>query len=188
MQTLHFRIRGIAPLLMHNGQLANPLNPIVKSIKELTNKGKKKTDDDLKRIMRLEWEGGMYFDEKVGPYIPGINIEACIRAGATFQRKGMDVVRGLMVLDDKVKLEYKGPRDPEKMYESGFVDVRGVRVNNSTTMRCRPLFSDWACEFDVSIDEEILNAKEIGGFVSTAGRLSGLCDFTPRFGRFELIE
>ena len=185
MQTLHFRISGVAPLLMHNGQLANPLNPIVKQIKEITGKGKKKTDDDILSLFRLEWEGGLYFDENLGPYIPGVNVESCIRAGATFQRKGMDVVRGLQVLEDKVKLEYKGPREMQALYDAGFRDVRGVVVNGNRTMRCRPIFSEWGAAFSVAINPELLNPSDVETFVKTAGALSGLCEYTPRFGRFE---
>ena len=36
VQTIGFRFVGIAPLLMHNGALANPLNPLVKEMKAIT--------------------------------------------------------------------------------------------------------------------------------------------------------
>ena len=47
--------------MMHNARLANPLDPLVQEIKKLTGK-RKKTEDDLLQIARLEWEGGFYFN------------------------------------------------------------------------------------------------------------------------------
>ena len=70
------RVRGIAPLICHNGQLVDPMNKWVRAIKKLTNKGKKKTDEDIAEIARLEFLGGLYAGEDGAPCVPGENIEA----------------------------------------------------------------------------------------------------------------
>jgi len=57
------------PLVMHNGRLADQLNPLAKRLKSLAAK-RKKSDDDLMEIQRVEWEGGLYYDPKIGPYVP----------------------------------------------------------------------------------------------------------------------
>ena len=41
--TLTYKITGDAPLIMHNGDLANPLSKAAKALKQVTGK-KKKTD------------------------------------------------------------------------------------------------------------------------------------------------
>jgi hypothetical protein len=46
METITFKIRGESQLLMHNGQLADPLNPYTKAMKSLTSK-RKKTDSEI---------------------------------------------------------------------------------------------------------------------------------------------
>ena len=53
VQTIGFRFVGIAPLLMHNGALANPLNPLVKEMKAITGL-RKKTDEHHLELQRLE--------------------------------------------------------------------------------------------------------------------------------------
>ena len=54
LSSLTFRCVGIAPLLMHNGSLANPLNPKVKEMKEITSL-RKKTDENHLELQRLEF-------------------------------------------------------------------------------------------------------------------------------------
>ena len=54
-----FRLTSVAPLLMHNGQLSDPLNPWAQAIKRITDK-RKKTLADLEEVGRLEWYGGLY--------------------------------------------------------------------------------------------------------------------------------
>ena len=51
-------IRGIAPLLMHNGQLANPLNPLAKEMKKVTSV-RTKTDEHHLELQRLEFLAGL---------------------------------------------------------------------------------------------------------------------------------
>ncbi|CAO3452058.1 hypothetical protein [Azospirillum largimobile] len=50
-QSLSFQITGVSPLLMHNGRLADPLDPLVKDIKKLSCK-RPKTEADLERITK----------------------------------------------------------------------------------------------------------------------------------------
>lgn len=53
-QTLHFRITGIAPLLMHNGRLADPLDPHSKALADAARRRGKIEADHLE-IARLEF-------------------------------------------------------------------------------------------------------------------------------------
>ena len=51
-------------------------------------------------------------------------------------------------------------------------------------IRSRPRFSNWSLTFTVNYDEHVLQATDIDGFLDTAGRLIGLCDWRPKHGRF----
>jgi len=183
-------IEGVSPILMHNGQLANPLNPIVKQMKEITSKHhSKKTESDTFELMRLEYMGGLYIDDKKGPYIPCEAMEGTIRAGATISRKGKQVIAGLQVDPDKIKLIYDGPRDADKLYDKGFVDVRVVALNKSAKiMRTRPRFDKWSAEFEIMTIDEVLSLDEVRGFIEKAGILKGIMDYRPKFGRFIIKE
>ena len=101
------------------------------------------------------------------------------------QKLGKHAKRGLMVLEDKVHLHYDGPRQAEKLAaDPRFVDVRGVRVSMAKLMRCRPRFNDWTAECTVAFDSEQINENEVRQIIENAGRLVGVGDFRPRFGRF----
>ena len=53
MATIKLKLTGINRMLMHNGRLANPLNPYSKAKSKLTAK-RKKTEEDLIQIMSVE--------------------------------------------------------------------------------------------------------------------------------------
>lgn len=185
-ETIKCRITGVAPLLMHNAQLADPLNRFTRAIKEITAKGRKKTDTDLENLSKLEFMGGLYLDEKGHPAIPGECIEGMIRDGARKSRKGKDAQCGI-ISDGVWALSYDGPKDAEKLWlDERFRDYRGCGVNNSRVMRMRPKFPVWSLSFDISFQPEVANRSDIEKWLSDAGQFVGLCDFRPRFGRFEV--
>lgn len=183
MRQLKVKIQGRSPLLMHSDRFANPLDPATKAHKELTGK-RKKTDSDHEAIARSEWMGSLYHDDKIGPYIPGQNLDASLQEAAKLQKLGKKFKQAVMVVENEVPLQYKGPRDPEGLFAAGFIDVRGVKVAMAKLMRCRPKFNEWACEFTVAYNEEVLNAEEVRKAILDAGELIGVCDYRPRYGKF----
>lgn len=184
---VEFTIRGVAPLLCHNGQLADPLNPFAIALKEVTGK-RKKTEADHIEMGRLEFLGGLYVDEKGAPCIPGLNIEAMLIDAAKKSKMGPAAKAGI-ISDGNWPITYEGPKSPEKMWASGnFKDRRGVGVQGSTVIRTRPIFRNWSLTFTVSFLPALLNKKDITDFLATAGQIIGLGDFVPRFGRFEVAK
>lgn len=186
METLTLRITGTSPLMMHSDKLANPLHPLTKAHKELTGK-RKKTDEDHIAIARSEFLAGAYWDERVGFYIPGQNFDATFWAGAKLQKLGVHWKRGALVITDKAKLIFDGPSTPEQLWEDQrFVDCRGVKVGQAKLMRYRPIFLDWAAELDVAVNVDVLDIEEAKKAIEDAGKLIGVCEYRPRFGRFEV--
>lgn len=189
-ECITFTIKGIVPLLMHSAKLADPLSPYSQGMRKITNKkAKDRTDDDLLELARLEWFGGLYYDAEKGPIIPGVNIEAMLNRAARAQRKGKTAQAGLMS-DDDWALQYEGTRDADQMWESGkFRDTRPAKPQGKgTVMRTRPIFRNWGVTFKVMFDTEMMNRKQIVELVEHAGRYVGLCDYLPRFGRFEVVK
>jgi len=184
MRQLNVKITGRSPLLMHSDRFANPLDPATKAHKELTAK-RKKTDSDHEAIAKSEWMGSLYHDQKIGPYIPGQNMDATLQEAAKLQKLGKRFKQAVMVLENEIPLQYEGPRDPEGLFAAGFVDVRGVKVATAKLMRCRPKFREWGAEFTVAFNEDLLNAEEVKKAIADAGALIGLGDYRPRFGKFE---
>lgn len=188
MKSLKLRWEGIRPLIMHNGLLVDPTYPFTVSIKEITSKGSKNlTQDDHETRDRLEWEGGLYWDEEVGPYIPSDNIERCLQKGAMKSRKGKDVQAAVFVTDDIVPLVYEGPRTMDDLYADPYFIIRKrVVLGRVAIIRVRPRFPiPWSIDFTVDYDETVVDAKTIVKASVDAGSLCGLGDWRPKYGRFE---
>lgn len=184
--TIDLKIVSRNALLMHSERGVNVLDPLVKQKKAITGK-RKKTDEDLAAIARLEWEISLYFDDDLGPYIPGQNIEACIVEGAKLEKRGKDIARGLNIVEDRIKLDYKGPRELEKLWaDPRFNDIRSVGQQQVRIMRCRPIFHEWSCKFTIAYDKEIFDPADLIRIIQKAGKYCGLGDFRRRFGRFDV--
>ena len=189
---LDFHIRGIAPLIQHNVQLANPRNKYVIEMKKLTAKRAKKTEEDLIELSKLEFLGGLYIGADGGVIVTGESIEAMIGGAARKVKKGKDVKAGLLSdagENGGWKLIYKGPTTPEELWnDDRFVDVRAVKVGQATIMRTRPIFKEWELKFSVFYLPDVISGPdEIRDWVETAGRVIGVGDYRPRYGRFEIV-
>ena len=189
MSTITVEITGDRPLLMHNGQMADPLNPWTKALKKVTSK-RQKTDEDHIEIMRIEFMGGLYFDKKIGVYIPGINIEGCIWEGGKIKKRGTQIRQGMTCIEDRVALRYPGPRTAEALWDlDEYRDVRGVKIGGtSTTMRCRPMFREWSLAFTLGYYNDVIDPDGIRQALDDAGRRMGLGDYNQRFGRFSVTQ
>lgn len=184
---LTLELTGVAPLLLHNSRLADPLDEFARALKKVSSK-RAKTDADHEEMGRLEWLGGLYMADKVGPCIPQANALAMLVAGAKFNRLGKAAKAGIVI--DKVgKIEYDGPREPEKMWAAGkFIDKRSARINGkSRIMRTRPRFDDWKVTLEVMYEPTIVDRESVIRFAEKAGEVEGLGDNRPQFGRFTVV-
>jgi hypothetical protein len=180
----NMEIQGIAPVLMHSGRLADPLDEASKALAAVTGK-RKKTDEDHEEVGRLEHLGSLYIAEKFGPYIPGANVEACLFRGATRTKKGTALKSALLIPDEVNPLLYTGPRDAAGLWaDKQFVHRCSVKVGTARVVRTRPVFPQWQLVVDGLLDTEVVDKDSFEQIAETAGRLVGLGDWRPRFGRF----
>jgi hypothetical protein len=192
VENLTLKFEGDADLLMHNNRTVNPLDPMTQSIKAYTSK-RKKTEDDIASIMRLEWEAGLYYDPDLGPYIPAVNVEICLRDAAKINRQGANITRGVVVTGDKLVLQYDGPRGLggriHDLYEANLKDYRVVGNQQNSIMRCRPKFPlGWSVEVPISFEPSVMDRDDLIDIADRAGALIGLGDYRPRYGRFSVEE
>lgn len=182
MDILNLELTGLSPLMMHSEKGCNPLDPEVKEMKTITGK-RKKTDEDHETIAFMDWKMGMYFDEKIGPYIPGINIRSSFVDGGKLNKLGTALQKGTMILAEKVKLEFEGPRTIEKLWaDPQYRDIRSVVVNKARTMRCRPMFHNWRCVVEINYDTRIIDKDNLLLSANNAGMFIGIGDFRPGKG------
>jgi hypothetical protein len=176
---------GTTMLLMNSNAGVNPLNELVKEKGVLTSKRpKQRTDEDIWEIYRLDFMLGLYFDPEVGPFIPGVNVEAAILESAKIERLGAKFRAGVRVLDDKIPLQYRGPRDPDKLWRAKtFADIRPTKLKaTSSLMKCRPCFREWNISFSVSYNGAIIDRAAVERCVLAVGDV-GLCDYRKRYGK-----
>ena len=84
---LKFNCIGISPLIMHNGQTADPLNKFARELKQLSGK-RKKTDEDYAAMAKIEWMAGLYVNNDGYLIVPSFVIESAIYEGAKKQKLG----------------------------------------------------------------------------------------------------
>lgn len=192
MKTFKAVISGPA-LLMHNGRLANPLDPYTKALKAATVEAKrqKKTDEALIEVARVEFQGGLYHDDDIGPYLPCEAVQGMLVEGSRKAKQGREFV-SVSVEEDRIPLEYKGPRDRDGLWANEkFRHSAGVKVSTSRVMRMRPIFRNWKATFTIAIeDDAAVTPADVEKALAIAGRKIGLGDWRPgsprggRHGRF----
>jgi len=189
MESIHFKIQGVTPLLMHSSQLSDPLNKYTKALKKITGI-RKKTEEHYIEMGRIEVLGGLYWSEEYGLHMPGENIEACLIGAAKFKKLGTTFKRAAQVVELACPLTGTGaPSTPEKIAaDDKFKFVKSVKVGTARIMRTRPIFESWATEFTVMYDPGQLQREDIIEAANSAGLMVGLGDWRPRFGKFEVLE
>lgn len=191
LQEKEYHLKSVCPLMMHNGQLADPLNDFAVALKAISGK-RKKTDADHEEMGRLEFLGGLYMGQNghgLQPVVPAQNIRATLIHAARKRREGKQAEAGVFVLDP-LYLEYDGPTDPDDLWEKGspFVDRSIVSVQRNKVARTRPIFPHWEGKVNVTFDDEVLNESQLDEWFRIAGQIIGFCERRPMYGRFEVIE
>ena len=181
-QEIQYKLTSSAPLLMHNGQTADPTNKWAKALKQVSSK-RKKTDADYEELARLEFAAGLYMDAD-GPVLPSYVIESMIVNAAKKVREGPTAKSGCFCMNH-ARLEYDGPRTVEELWaDEQFRFSAIVRVGQARVARTRPLFNEWSAIITLSIEDEVTNITRVDDWMQIAGTQVGLCDWRPKFGRF----
>jgi hypothetical protein len=183
-------LKGVSPLLMHNPRMVDPEFEINRALKALTGK-RKKTDEDLKQIGRLEWFGGIYTMTTADgvPVVsqPSSKVRKCLVETGRISKQGKQVERALSFLDLDVPLIYDGPRDLEEIFQdSQFISRLSVGVMGKRVMRVRPQFFPWALDMKgLFIEDAGLNFEDLERIVELAGAVGGIGDNRVNgYGRF----
>lgn len=185
IEELKVQIIGESPLMMHNAQMANPRNEYAKAMKEISSK-RKKTEEDLEELARIEWLGGLYLYEGK-PAIPADVILATLINAGKKNKLGKQIALSVFEASPWYPLLYDGPKDIDKLYEDGrFQDYRSVRVQMSRVMRSRPIFREWGLAAAVKVNTNLINISDVIEAFHIAGEQIGFLDYRPRYGRFRV--
>jgi len=184
MKNLKVTWKGVSPLIMHSCKCVNPLHPVSRELKKYTSK-RNKTEEDLLKIADLEWESGAYWQDGIGLYIPGENIEATLRNGAKAFKKGKDFEKYVNVTDLYIPLNYGANLTKEQLINDyRFRDTRIMVVQRARVVRTRPRFNQWQIVFNLSYDEGKIDFDTIVNCMEYSGSYVGVCDSRPKYGKF----
>lgn len=167
---------GVADLLFHRWNVES-----VES-KSRAKKGsaEKKTDDV---------ESFVYRNDKREICVPGEYLRGAIINAAKFQqdprsprKSAMDLFKAAIV--SLTPLASLGKTDWD------FLDKRRVVIQRSAVTRSRPAFkAGWQATFIIMCNlPEYIEPQSLNATVQAAGRLVGLGDFRPSYGRFNVIQ
>ena len=176
---------GTSPLLMHNPRMVDPEFDLNRAIKALTSK-RKKTDEDLQQIERLEWYGGLYSENGVIVQ-PTSKPRKCLVNTARISKLGKMMERALSFSTLNVPLVYDGPADIDAVFaEKRFHSRLSVGVGGKRIMRVRPQFYPWALAVDgLFVEDAGMNVDEFERIVELAGLVEGIGDNRVNgYGRF----
>ena len=177
-------LTGETPLLMSSGE-ADRESPLYLEYRALS-KARAKTLEQEAKLRELEWHTRIYFDEKLGPYIPGKNVKELLRSAATKERLGEAVKRSLVIPDYRIPLIYDGPREIDELYKAGFrytTMVANAGAGAGRVERTRPCFDNWRLECEIAFDTDELDGDQVTRLVRRSEKY-GLGDYRPEFGAF----
>ena len=189
IQQANVKITGVSYLLQNNPQTVDPFNKFSKAMKAITKKRTGKTEDDLVELGNVETESKLYFDEKLGVYVPTRWLTEAICTGAFAVIKiGKDKMRGgIFAVEDKAKLNYAGSgkvktildvvRDPQFRHRA-LLPQGQVRVPKDF-----PIFKDWSFETQIEFDDTVVDFAGLKAVVERTAKYVGFGDFRPTFGR-----
>ena len=205
IQKLSVTINGTTDLICHNGQTADPRNSFAKQLKAISGK-RKKTDADFDQMAKIEWFAGLYVgrtsDDAEGTArltLPSHVVESALVGGAKKSKRGVQAKSGLFVSNDAV-LSFPGAPAAalakeelqawlDELFEKGDNTLTvGVKVGMAKVMRTRPRFSRWTSTFVCEFDDAVLTLGDVKDILEDAGRLVGVGDWRPKFGRFGVTE
>jgi hypothetical protein len=183
-------IEGTAPILFHRWS-----NEAVAE-KAAAAKGSKakKSDDVESYVYRCDDEAGsigipgLYL---VGSMVDPRNGAAKYRQDPRSPRKSaLDLFRaGVVALTDITPILVKRDGVYQPTADWDYLDARRVTVQRSAITRERPAFrAGWRAQFDISVlTPEYIPTEMLLDVLTQAGRLVGIADFRPTFGRFAIV-
>lgn len=174
--TVQFAITGTAPLLFHRWSVES----VAEKAAAAKGSAAKKVDDVQSYVWRLE-------NGEIG--LPGEYVRQAAIAAAKFRqdprsprKSAMDLYKAALVsLTDLASL---GAADWD------YLDQRRVMVQRAGVTRCRPAFHPgWSATFAFQIQlPEYVPSKDALDVLINAGRLIGVGDFRPSYGRFQVTS
>lgn len=188
IQQARVTITGIGPLLQNNPQTVDPFNRYTKMKKPLTSK-KAKTEEDLIELGNLDTESKLFFDAKIGVYVPTRWLtEQIVTSAFGIIKVGKDKMRGgIFAMEDKAKLTYDGMNKVKAIsdivYDSQFRHRMILPQQNIRIAKDFPIFNNWSFSTVLEFDDTVVDMTGLTNILKRSAMYVGFGDFRPTFGR-----
>lgn len=169
-------LEGTCPILFHRWNNES----VAAKARAKKGSAEKKTDDT---------ESFIYKDDSGFVCIPGEYLRQAVIHAAKFEqdprspRKSMmDLMKAALVsLTDLASL---GVKEPD------YIDQRRVVIQRSAVTRSRPAMkAGWKAKFILMINlPEYVSPQKLNHLIQMAGRIGGLGDFRPSYGRYNVTK
>lgn len=172
-------IEGVADLLMHRWNCES----IASKSKAAKGSAEKKSDD---------LESYVYRDRDGFLGCPGEYFRQAIIGASKFRQDPRSPRKSAMDLFKAgiVSLTDVSPFGPKKIKEWDYEHKCRVQIQRNGVTRIRPAFkAGWKLNFSIMVNlPEYINQQILNEVVCNAGRLIGLADFRPTYGRFVVTK
>lgn len=174
--TVTVGIEGAADLLMHRWNVES----VAEKAKAAKNSAAKKTDNIESYVYRMD-DGTLA--------IPGEYFRQSIIHAAKFRQDPRSPRKSAMDLF-KAGIISLTTLAPLGKSEWDYLDTRRVMVQRSGVNRTRPAMkAGWQVSFDLLVNvPEYIDRNTLRETIEAAGRLIGLGDFRPTYGRFGIVK
>lgn len=185
-QKLKLKLKGLAPLLLHNSRTSDPADYYAKEMKKISSK-RNKTPADHEELAKLEFFAGLYTNEDKKVVIPTRVLYGVAINGAKKMKLGQVAKAGLFIGKDAI-LEFQDKNTSvEELYNNKkYVYKTPVVVQRNRIIRTRPIFNDWSIEIEVEYLPDVISKDDVKEIFEKAGILVGIGDWRPQYGRFEV--
>jgi len=126
--------------------------------------------------------------------IPQPNLLRCLVDGGRFHKVGKSQLTTQAGSQLYACVDILGAEIPLHHVEPWRVDTRAVVIPSTKgrILTHRPMFDDWSLEFEIDLDETMLNVKLLRDVIDDAGKRIGLGDFRPArkgpYGKFSVVQ
>jgi len=188
IKTLTAKFSGIAPLVQNNPQTVDPFNAYSKLKKPLVKK-RSKTDEDLMALRNIDIESRLFYDEKLGVYVPTRWVMALIAKNAyELTRISKAKIRGaVFVVGEKSKLTYDGMDTVKKIDDivknERFHYIRITPQRSERLAKIFPIFHKWRFEVEIEYEDKIINKSDMKRILEYGAKYGGFGDWRPGMGR-----
>jgi len=172
---------------------SDPIDPIARQIKEITDKKDQMTDEDRRRKDQLAYLAGLYLtDGRL--VIPWALVRRALATGAFYiggTSLSGKVDKGVSCLMIEAPLQYDGP-EPGKLFEDDRFCLRKMVNKNPTGKKAmvatiRPQFPEWTAAFTVSIFNDVVGFSDFTRAIQATGKTVGIGNARKLgYGRFSV--